>query len=198
MAKRLIARYLVFNVCLLLLCVKTLMHVCFTMTAVDLSQTLHGNLVTAPPSSGRWQIISLSAQRRSLLESVGTIQCLDDTDSGSQQGARHPVKSRSCWRGWTCMRSARHIQVYSQLCASPNTRGKQKHKLHCCSSCWTLGSCSCRLSPVDNWGKVGRYKVTEMIKKDVWTGRQRFQKIHLGRRPVWKIKGECRVTAVFC
>lgn len=33
------------------------------------------------------------AQRRSLLESVGMNQCLDDTDSESQQGAYRPAKS---------------------------------------------------------------------------------------------------------
>lgn len=54
-----------------------------TMTANDLSQIIHGNLVIAPSSSRRWQRISFNAQRRSLLESVGTTQCLDDTDSES-------------------------------------------------------------------------------------------------------------------
>lgn len=117
-----------FNVCLLLICVKPVMHVFFfTMTAVDLSQTLHGNLVFAPPSSGRWQIISLSAQRRSLLESVGTIRCLDDTYSVSQQGACHPVKSRSCWRGWTCMRSAQHIRKCTANSTLRRIHGENKN-----------------------------------------------------------------------
>lgn len=59
---------------------KMLMHFHAAMTANDSYHIIPGNLVSASLSSRRWQRISFNAQQRNLLESVGTSECLDDTD----------------------------------------------------------------------------------------------------------------------
>lgn len=101
----------------------------FVMTENDLLQITHGNLVIAPSSCRRWQRISFKSQRRSLLESVGTIQCLDDTDGEGRRGVRHPVKSRTRWQGRTCM--SMHVRKrMSEWMHQPTARASKNTSKH--------------------------------------------------------------------
>lgn len=140
---------------------------CPKMTASASSEMIHGNLVTAPPSSRRWQRISFNAQWKSLLESVGTTHCLDDTDRESKQGACRLVKSRSRWQGQThtdthvCKRVAncthrhthepgeKHKQAHERTMGGCSSRAKIPPR--CCPSCRWLGSHSCAHSQTLVW-----------------------------------------------
>lgn len=146
------------------------------MTANGLSLTVHGNLVIAPSPSRRWQIMNFSTQQRSQLESLGTISVwmtLTLWASRVPVIQFNPDHAGNAGRPW---------EVYGQLHASPYTLGKQTHKLHCCSSCWTLGSHSCKYASGKMWNDRKMHKILRKVLKP--------EEKHFRRQ--WPVEKMCR------
>ena len=121
------------------------------MTANDLSQVVPGNWIIAPSSSRRWQRIRFNSQQRTCWSLWERFSVRTTPTAPDSRVAYHPLISRACWRGRTCMSMracasvwpTAHIGIHTRAnkntCKHTNTHRGATHR----------GPSSLRVVPVD-------------------------------------------------